>query len=71
MFRIYASNSHGYTHLILAQGIVKNPTVWVFITSKYPGIHDIGLPNTGLEDVVRAVHLDKQGAAAMNREPCD
>ena len=44
MFRLYASNSHSYTHLILALGIVRKPTVWIFITSKYPGIHDIGLP---------------------------
>ena len=44
MFRMYASNSHSYTHLILALGIVREPTVWVFITSTYPGIHDIGLP---------------------------
>ena len=43
MFRMYASNSHSYTHLVLALGIVRKPTVWVFITSKYPGIHDIGL----------------------------
>ena len=43
MFRMYASNSHSYTHLILALGIVREPTVWVFITSQYPGIHDIGL----------------------------
>ena len=43
MFRMYASNSHSYTHLILALGIVREPTVWVFITSYYPGIHDIGL----------------------------
>ena len=41
---MYASNSHSYTHLILALGIARKPTVWVFITSKYPGIHDIGLP---------------------------
>ena len=39
MFRMYASNSHSYTHLILALGIVREPIVWVFITSKYPGIH--------------------------------
>ncbi len=45
MFRMYASNSHSYTHLILALGIVREPTVWVFITSKYPGTHDIGLPS--------------------------
>ena len=44
MVRMYASNSHSYTHLILALGIVRKPTVWVFITSEYPGIHDIGLP---------------------------
>ena len=46
MFRMYASHSHSYTHLILALGIVREPTVWVlhFITSQYPGIHDIGLP---------------------------
>ena len=40
---MYASNSHSYTHLIQALGIVREPTVWGFITSKYPGIHDIGL----------------------------
>ena len=42
MFRMYASNSHSYTHVILALGIVIEPTVWWFITSKYPGIHDSG-----------------------------
>ena len=44
---MYASNSHSNTHLILALGIVIEPTVWVFITSKYPGIHDIGPPTFG------------------------
>ena len=44
MFRMYASKSHSYIHIILALGIVRKPTVWVFITSKYPGTHDIGLP---------------------------
>ena len=43
MFRMCARNSHSYTHLILALGIVREPTVWVFITPKYPGTHDIGL----------------------------
>ena len=33
-----------YTHSILTLGIVRKPTVWGFITSKYPGIHEIGLP---------------------------
>ena len=42
MFRMYASNSHSNTYLILALGIVREPTVWGCITSKYPGIHDIG-----------------------------
>ena len=42
-----ASNSHSYTHLILALGIVREPTAWVFITSKYPGTHGIGLPTVG------------------------
>ena len=49
MFRMCASNSHSYTHLILAMGIVRKPTVWVFITSKYPGTHDIGLPITRID----------------------
>ena len=40
---MYASNSHSYTHLILALGIVREPTVWNYITSQYPGTHDIGL----------------------------
>ena len=44
MLRMCASNSHSYTHLIQALGIVREPTVWVFITSEYPGTHDIGLP---------------------------
>ena len=33
MFRMYAIHSHSYTHLILALGIVRAPTVWVIITS--------------------------------------
>ena len=41
---MYARNYHSYTHFILALGIVRKSSVWVFITSKYPGIHDIGLP---------------------------
>ena len=39
-------NYHSYTHLILALGIVREPTVWGFITSKYPGVHDIGRADT-------------------------
>ena len=50
MFRMYASNSHSYTHLILALVIVRKPTVWgLFITSEYPGIYDIGLSTSSLE----------------------
>ena len=45
MFSVYARNSHSYTHLTMALGIVREPTVWVFITLEYPGIHDIGLPS--------------------------
>ena len=40
-----ASNSYSYTRLIVALGIVRKPSMWEFITSKYPAIiHDIGLP---------------------------
>ena len=46
---MYASNSHSYTHLILALGIVRGLTVWGFITSKYLGTHDIGLPTVIVE----------------------
>ena len=28
---------------MLALGIIRQPTVWGFMTSQYPGIHDIGL----------------------------
>ena len=28
-----------------SSGIVRKPTVWVFITLKYPGTHDIGPPS--------------------------
>ena len=48
MFRIYACSSHSYTYLIIALVIAREPTVWVFITSEYPGIHDIGLPNNSM-----------------------
>ena len=41
-----ARNHHSYTHLKLALGIVREPTVWGFITSQYPGIHDNGLPTS-------------------------
>ena len=59
-----ASNSHSYTHLILALGIVREPTVGVFITSKYPGTHDIGLPiNTN-----RMVYHDDPGAHVCGSE---
>ena len=46
MFRTYASNSHSYTNLILALGIIREPTVWVCITSQYPGIYDISRAST-------------------------
>ena len=41
---IVKDNSHSYTHLILALGIVREPTIRGLITSQYPDIHDIGLP---------------------------
>ena len=43
MIRMCARNSHSYTHLVLALGIVRKPTVWGFITSRYPGTHDMTL----------------------------
>ena len=52
MFRMYASNSHSYTHLILALGIVREPTVWGFITLQYPGTHDIGLPSFSPAEII-------------------
>ena len=36
-----ARNFHSYTRLIPALGIVREPTVRWFITSQYPGIHDM------------------------------
>ena len=44
MFRVCARDYHIYTHLILALGIVTEPTLWGFITSQYHDMHDIGLP---------------------------
>ena len=41
MFIMYANNSHTYTHLIIALGIVRNPTIWGLITPKYSCTHDI------------------------------
>ena len=31
VFRMHAINTHSYTHLILARGIVRNPTVRVLL----------------------------------------
>ena len=42
MFRVCARNYHSYTDLTRSLGIVREPTLWWFITSKYPGTHDIG-----------------------------
>ena len=64
MFRMYAINSHSYTHLILALGIVREPTVWGFIISKYPGIHDIGLPSIR----TRATQVEVAKSAVANRQ---
>ena len=42
MFRMCARNYHRYSHLISALGIVREPTVLGFMTSKYSCTHDIG-----------------------------
>ena len=42
MFTVCARNYHSYNHLILTLGIVREPTVWGFITSKYSCTHGIG-----------------------------
>ena len=47
MFRMYVIQSHSYTRLILALGIVREPTECVFITSRYPGTPDVGLAGAG------------------------
>ena len=44
MFRVCARNYHSYTHIIIALGIVREPTVWGFMTSKYSCTYDIALP---------------------------
>ena len=58
MLRMCASNIHSYTHLILALGIVREPTIWVFITSKYPGTHDIGLPTDSEGGEIIKLHIE-------------
>ena len=62
MFKMYASNSHSYTHLILALGIVREPTIWVFITTEYPGIHYIGLANINALVMCALVKHRERGA---------
>ena len=66
---MYASNSHSYTHLILALGIVREPTVWVFITLKYPGIHDIGLLTQWHDTIDSCITRDRQRHATMLAMP--
>ena len=77
MIIMCASNSHSYTHLILALGIVRKPTVWGIITSKYPGTHDIGLPNNVVsqgwlrvkssELIAASLHANNTGKQRNNR----
>ena len=62
---MYASNYHSYTHLIRALGIVREPTVCWFVTSEYPGIHDIGLPTVCTEPGVRGGDSAPSAAAAL------
>ena len=61
---MYASNSHSDTHLILALCIVREPTVWGFITSEYPGIHDTGLPTKKASRMIRRPHEKLYSMAA-------
>ena len=42
MFRVCARHHHSYIHLILALCIVREPTIWGFMTSKYACTPDIG-----------------------------
>ena len=69
-----ASNSHSYTHLIQALGIVREPTVWGFITSQYPGIHDIGLSihsvytNARAQPCTLGARKDVEAAAELGYE---
>ena len=61
MSRVCARNYHRYTHLILALSIVREPTVWGCMTSKYSCTHDIGLPYltmTGLTVLLNGNRLD-------------
>ena len=39
---MYASNSHSCTHLVLALGIVREPTVWGSLLHQASEIHAIG-----------------------------
>ena len=36
MFRVRARTYHNYTHLILALGIVREPTVWALLLQNAP-----------------------------------
>ena len=66
---MYASNIHSYTHLILALGIVSEHTVWGFITSQYPDIHDTGRATGTLEQKFRNAPnmTDEERAKAKNQ----
>ena len=57
MFRVCARIYHSYTHLILALGIVREPTFWEFITSKYSCTHDIG--RAGYTHLIHVLDIDR------------
>ena len=73
MFGVCARNYHSYTHLLLALSVVREPTVWGFITSKYSCTKDIGRtslyvvstlkpePQHKKEPLFRLVSLDPGG----------
>ena len=63
MIRICARNNHRYTHLILALGIIREPTVWGFMISKYSCTHDIGWASVSLAEIL--VLAGTTGAGGM------
>ena len=72
MFKVYARNYHRYyTYFILALGIVREPTVWGFMESKYSCTRDIiGLARSGpvaTHDLHAAQRRSRATPPASNR----
>ena len=68
MFRMYASNSNSYIHLIRALGIVTAPTVWVLLLQNILAYMTLASWPTAPSRVLIVVRHAERGVPAEHRQ---